>query len=71
MKFLKPLAVEFGLADETEISLEGEMPKYEIPKYEALGIKRPVGARASSVTAVTSRSTNGVPKNIHHGVTGL
>jgi parallel beta-helix repeat protein len=45
VKLKHPLAVEFALADETEISLEGEVPKYEIPKYEALGIKRPVGAR--------------------------
>jgi parallel beta-helix repeat protein len=45
VKLKHPLGVEFALEDETDIAREGEIPKYEIPKYEALGIKRPVGAR--------------------------
>jgi parallel beta-helix repeat protein len=45
VKLKHPLAVEFDLADETDITREGEIPKYTIPKYEPIGVSRPVGSR--------------------------
>lgn len=45
VKLKHPLGLEFMLEDDTDIAREGEIPKYQIPKYEAIGIKRPVGAR--------------------------
>ena len=40
-----PLAVEFDIPDEADITRQGDIPKYEIPKYQPLGIKHPVGSR--------------------------
>jgi parallel beta-helix repeat protein len=40
-----PLAVEFALDEAAEIAREGDIPKYEIPRCDPLGVKRPVGAR--------------------------
>lgn len=40
-----PLGVEYALEDEVDVIRQGKAPKYEIPRYDPLGVKRPVGAR--------------------------
>jgi parallel beta-helix repeat protein len=45
VKLNHPLAVEFALEDNVNLVREGKPPKYEIPKYQPLGVTHPVGAR--------------------------
>jgi parallel beta-helix repeat protein len=45
VKLKHPLAVEFALEDDIDVTRAGDVPKYEIPKYQPLGTTRPVGAR--------------------------
>ena len=45
VKLNHPLAVEFALEDDADVAREVKAPAYEIPKYDPLGVKRPVGAR--------------------------
>jgi parallel beta-helix repeat protein len=40
-----PLGVEYALDEGADVVREGKAPKYEIPRYDPLGVKHPVGAR--------------------------
>jgi parallel beta-helix repeat protein len=45
VKLKHPLAVEFVLEDDVDVTRGGDVLKYQIPKYQPLGINHPVGAR--------------------------